>query len=268
MPHSSGLNSRVASIRWASSLAHVEGPHLRGARGVLLAQGVALPPRGHEDAAQVGMAVNRDAEHVPDFALVPVGVGPEVGDGAHGGVLAVEGHLDPHVLVSLQGDKVVDDAEVGRRLALAVRPRALVDGRDVQEHGVGAAAGAFQPGEGRQAAARRSPTRWGCRPWSAGEESMPAPNRSESSWMIPVRFRVSLAIPADGGTVRFVHRFSVFAPPTCRPANAGRSASAVRTAWRPGGTASRSGRPPAVPRPRRAAAFRWPPPLPGGRARA
>ena len=32
-------------------------------------------------AAGSGWPVEADAEHVPDFALVPVGVGPEVGDG-------------------------------------------------------------------------------------------------------------------------------------------------------------------------------------------
>src|SRR3954467_1000625 len=37
--------------------------------GVVLAQGVALPVVGHEDARQVGMALEDDPEHVVDLAL-------------------------------------------------------------------------------------------------------------------------------------------------------------------------------------------------------
>ena len=41
--------------------------------GVVLAQRVPLELLVHEDAAQVGMPVEADAEHVPDLALGPVG---------------------------------------------------------------------------------------------------------------------------------------------------------------------------------------------------
>src|SRR5262245_54865176 len=58
-----------------------ELPHLGGARRMFFAQGVALPGRRHQDAPQMRMAVEGDAEHVPRLALVPVGRGPDVGYG-------------------------------------------------------------------------------------------------------------------------------------------------------------------------------------------
>ncbi len=54
--------------------------HFGGPGRMLLAQRMALPGRRHENPRQVRMAVERDAEHVPHFALVPVGRRPEVGD--------------------------------------------------------------------------------------------------------------------------------------------------------------------------------------------
>ena len=38
--------------------------------GIVLAQGMALPVVGHQDAAQIGMAFEADAEEIEDFALV------------------------------------------------------------------------------------------------------------------------------------------------------------------------------------------------------
>ena len=46
--------------------------------GVVLAQRVADPVLGHEDAGQVGMAVEADAEHVERLALHRLGAGPQV----------------------------------------------------------------------------------------------------------------------------------------------------------------------------------------------
>src|SRR5262249_44773279 len=42
------------------------------ADGVVLAQGMALPVVLHEDAAEVGVTLDRDAHQVPRLALVPV----------------------------------------------------------------------------------------------------------------------------------------------------------------------------------------------------
>src|SRR4029077_14778411 len=43
---------------------------------VILAQGMALPTVGKQNALQVGMSVEVDAEHVVHFALQPVRCGP------------------------------------------------------------------------------------------------------------------------------------------------------------------------------------------------
>src|SRR5689334_10991901 len=48
---------------------------------VILAQRVALPAVGEQDALQVGMSFEADAEHVEDFTLQPVGRWPD-GNGA------------------------------------------------------------------------------------------------------------------------------------------------------------------------------------------
>src|SRR2546421_8077999 len=46
---------------------------------VVLAQREAFPGWRHQDAAQVGMTVEADAEQVPGLAFVPVGGGPNLG---------------------------------------------------------------------------------------------------------------------------------------------------------------------------------------------
>src|SRR2546425_4469846 len=80
---------------------------------VVLAQGEAFPGFRHQDAAQVGVAVEPDAEQVPGLALVPVRSGPdrrEAGDvwiRHGGGVLVPDPRLD-----SQQAD-VPYDGEAG-----------------------------------------------------------------------------------------------------------------------------------------------------------
>ncbi|MNP29017.1 hypothetical protein D3C76_1220230 [compost metagenome] len=82
------------------------------------------------------MAGKVDAEHVPDFTLVPVGVGPDTGDGGQVQVAFAEGHLDHHVAVPLHREQVVEHAEVCARQAAALGAQALVDAMQVVEHAV------------------------------------------------------------------------------------------------------------------------------------
>ena len=134
-PHSSGLKRELLlPSRRRSCVGQREGARLGAAGRVLLAQRVALPPRRHEEAVQVRVAVDADAEHVPDLALVPVGGGPQAGDGRHRGASRRQRHLEAHVGVAVVGEEVVDDGEVGVGLALAVQPLALVDAAEVVEH--------------------------------------------------------------------------------------------------------------------------------------
>ncbi len=63
-----------------------------------------------QDAAQIGIAVEDDAEHVPRLALEPAGRGEQRDDGRHGGLLVgVQLHAD--TLIMLQRQQVVDDLE-------------------------------------------------------------------------------------------------------------------------------------------------------------
>ncbi len=113
----------------------MEWPHVGGAGGVVFAQRVAVPGGRHEEAAQVRMAVEGDAKHVPDFTLVPVGGGPEGGACGQAGIGGGQGHLQAHVGVAFVGEQVVDDGEVAGGLAVAVLADALVDGGEVVEEG-------------------------------------------------------------------------------------------------------------------------------------
>jgi hypothetical protein len=57
---------------------------------MLLAQGMTLAGDRHDEAAEVGMAVEADAEHVPDLPLVPVGGGEDVREGRKRRIVAGE----------------------------------------------------------------------------------------------------------------------------------------------------------------------------------
>ncbi len=78
------------------------GIELGGARRVVLAQRMAFPGRWHQHAGEERVAIEGDAEHVPDLALVPVGVGPDGDGGRQVQIAFLERDLDHHVTVSLQ----------------------------------------------------------------------------------------------------------------------------------------------------------------------
>ena len=62
-------------------------------------KGVAVP---HEDTAQIGMIGEADAHHVEDFAFVPVGVGPEVGDGGPSEVTFGDAEFEAEVIAAFK----------------------------------------------------------------------------------------------------------------------------------------------------------------------
>ena len=115
-------------------LRQLERAHLRGPCRVFLAQGMAAPGPRHQDATEVRMSLEPDPEHVPDFPLVPVRRGPDVGDGGKRGVLAFEGDLQADVLVAVIGEEVIHDGEIACRLAGLARAGPLIDRRQVVEH--------------------------------------------------------------------------------------------------------------------------------------
>lgn len=83
------------------------------------------------------MTVECDPKHVEDFALVPVGRGPQAGGGGNPGALFLKRNLETNVLVSFKREKVIDDREVGGRLVNSMHPLTLVDGRKVEQRGEG-----------------------------------------------------------------------------------------------------------------------------------
>src|SRR5207248_10103321 len=71
-------SSYIMDISWCggSSVGGVRGVHR-----VVLAEGVAFPVLGEEDAPRIGVAVEGHAEHVVALALHPVGAAPQVRHG-------------------------------------------------------------------------------------------------------------------------------------------------------------------------------------------
>src|SRR5438270_8218349 len=68
--------------------------HRNAADRIVLAQRMALPVVGHEDACEIGMALEDDPEHVVDLALHGLGAGEELEERWQHGVGL--GHLGPH----------------------------------------------------------------------------------------------------------------------------------------------------------------------------
>jgi len=76
---------------------------------VVLAEGMADPVFGAEDAAEVGVVVEDDAEQVEGFAFVPIGGVPEVGDGGDVGIGAGAEGLDGEGVAEFEAVEVVDN---------------------------------------------------------------------------------------------------------------------------------------------------------------
>ena len=114
-----------------------EGVEFGGARRVILAQRMALPGAGHQEPHQVGVTLELDTEKIPDLAFVPVGVGPDTGDGRQLQVVGSERDLDAHIAVSLDRQEVIKDGEIGRRHARAMAAQPLVDAVQIEEHRIG-----------------------------------------------------------------------------------------------------------------------------------
>ncbi|MCY1426696.1 hypothetical protein D9M71_425220 [compost metagenome] len=112
------------------------GVELGGPGRVVLAQRVAFPGRWHHDPGQVRVAGKVDAEHVPDFALVPVGVRPDAGHRWQAEVALGQGDLDHYVTITFERHQVVEHAEVGARQAAALGAQALVHAVQVIQHDI------------------------------------------------------------------------------------------------------------------------------------
>jgi hypothetical protein len=80
------------------------------------------------------MAVKDDPEHVPHFALIPIGSWPDVRDTPQRKPVFRQGYLDAHIFVPVKGKEMIDNCEIASRLALAMYPHAFIDGREVVQH--------------------------------------------------------------------------------------------------------------------------------------
>ncbi len=103
------------------------------------------------------MAMEMDAEQVPDLAFIPVGVGPQVTNAGKGGGGCAKGNLDPYLIHARgQGNHMIDDRESRLWLSIAVGAIAFVYGRQVQQH-EGCGGRGLQCGENGAKVGRRNP---------------------------------------------------------------------------------------------------------------
>ena len=130
-----------AHCRVPRDLAFVVGEdHRLAADREVAALRVALVVLGHEDAAQVGMPVEHDAEHVVDLALLVVGAGPDVDDGVDVGAFGVHAHLDGDPVDLLHVEQLVEHPQprlVGVVVdAVKARQERVAAPAEVLEHGL------------------------------------------------------------------------------------------------------------------------------------
>src|SRR6185503_7892375 len=112
----------------------LEWTHLCSPCWMLLTQRMPNPGSRHENALKMRMPIETNAEHIPDFPLIPVRRRPKVGNCANRCPVFLERSLDPDICVAIKGQQVIDDGEVARRRILRMSPHALINGREVVEH--------------------------------------------------------------------------------------------------------------------------------------
>src|SRR6266446_3885519 len=123
-------SSRVARSA-ISGLDRRPDERLSPSDGVVLAQRVADELLIEEEAPQVRMTLEADAEHVPHLPLEPVGDGPEPAGGGHPRVVFLYAHLEADAVVVRGRVEMIDDLEA--RPVLAPGELEIVHRRDVDE---------------------------------------------------------------------------------------------------------------------------------------
>ena len=78
----------------------------------ILAQRMAGPVLGHQDAAKVAMALEVDAHQVENFALHPVGRRPDTLDRRDARLFAGQFYLEHCAMAMAVGKKMIDDLDV------------------------------------------------------------------------------------------------------------------------------------------------------------
>src|SRR5581483_6184530 len=88
---------------------------------------MAIPCFRHQNSRQVRMIVEPDAKHVPYFALIPIGRGPDICSSIQSEVVALERYFQPDIFVAIEGQQMVDNREIAIRLALTKFPFPLIN---------------------------------------------------------------------------------------------------------------------------------------------
>ena len=111
--------------------------HFRSAGIMVLAQRMSLPGRRHDDALEMRMAFKDDAEHIPYFALVPIGRGPNITDSREGKAGFDQRNFETNILVAAKREQMIDNGKVAFGKAMPVGALALIDGRQVEQQCIG-----------------------------------------------------------------------------------------------------------------------------------
>ncbi len=92
---------------------------------VVFTERVSLPVGWHQNAAQIRVAGKLDAKHVPDFTLIPAGIGVHGGQGLHFRSVSIQANPQPQELVGLH----IVELDFNIKTGCFLRPE--IDGRDI-----------------------------------------------------------------------------------------------------------------------------------------
>src|SRR5215469_15570659 len=118
---------------------------------------MADPTLWQQQALQMRMPVKNNSEHVPHFALVPIGSGPDARYSRQGEAVFRQGYLDADIFVPLERKEMINIRKIARRLSVAMLTHALIDGREVIQHLVRTVDVFFEKAEQAEHAVLRHP---------------------------------------------------------------------------------------------------------------
>src|SRR6266852_2538355 len=78
---------------------------------IILAQWVTFPVVRHQDAAQIGMAIEANPEEIEDFPLEPIGAGPDGNERIHNSITGGEAYLQTQALAAGNRNQLIVDLE-------------------------------------------------------------------------------------------------------------------------------------------------------------
>ena len=88
---------------------------LGSTRRVIFTQRMAFPALWHHDTCQVWVPNDINTEHFPGFALIPVGVGKQPGDGRNMQIVFGQCHLEHDVAITFNRNEMVENRKIRGR---------------------------------------------------------------------------------------------------------------------------------------------------------